>query len=201
MKADLELVSEVKRGSQAAFSELVKRHQKGLFRLVWRVTRDQSLAEDVVQEAFVKAYQKINLFEERSSFKSWLYRIGINTAHNTLRSRKNDQVSIDDISISGQAESEKVLVYRDLQELVAKEMGNLPERQKTALQLRIFEDMSFQEIAEIMECPYDTAKANYRHGLMKMKAALENLDWIQNLRELDDEQVVRLRELFSEADS
>src|SRR4051794_617020 len=116
MKADLELVSEVKAGSQAAFSELVKRHQKGLFRLVWRVTRDQSLAEDVVQEAFVKAYQKINLFEERSSFKSWLYRIGINTAHNSLRSRKNDQVSIDDISISSQAESEKTLIYRDLQE-------------------------------------------------------------------------------------
>ncbi len=201
MKADLELVTEVKAGSQAAFSELVKRHQKGLFRLVWRVTRDQMLAEDVVQEAFVKAYQKINLFEERSSFKSWLYRIGINTAHNSLRSRKNDQVSIDDISISGQAESEKILVYRDLQALVAKEMEGLPERQKTALQLRIYEDMSFQEIAAIMECPYDTAKANYRHGLMKMKAALENLDWIKNLRELDDEQVVRLRELFSEADS
>jgi RNA polymerase sigma-70 factor, ECF subfamily len=201
MKADLELVTEVKAGSQAAFSELVKRHQKGLFRLVWRVTRDQMLAEDVVQEAFVKAYQKINLFEERSSFKSWLYRIGINTAHNSLRSRKNDQVSIDDISISGQAESEKILVYRDLQALVAKEMEGLPERQKTALQLRIYEDMSFQEIAAIMECPYDTAKANYRHGLMKMKAALENLDWIKNLTELDDEQVVRLRELFSEADS
>jgi len=201
MKADLELVSEVRKGSQAAFSELVKRHQKGLFRLVWRVTRDQSLAEDVVQEAFVKAYQKINLFEERSSFKSWLYRIGINTAHNTLRSRRNDQVSINDISITGNAEGERALVYRDLQELVSREMTQLPERQRTALQLRIFEDMSFQEIAEVMECPYDTAKANYRHGLLKMKAALENLDWVQNLKELDNDQVIRLRELFSEVDS
>lgn len=201
MKADLELVTEVKGGSQFAFSELVKRHQKGLFRLVWRVTRDQSLAEDVVQETFIKAYQKIAMFEERSSFKSWLYRIGINTAHNSLRSRRNDQISVDDISISGHAESERALVYRDLRELIAKEMAELPDRQKTALQLRIFEDMSFQEIAVVMECPYDTAKANYRHGLMKMKSALENLDWIKNLKELDDEQVVRLRELFSEADS
>jgi RNA polymerase sigma-70 factor (ECF subfamily) len=201
MKADLELVSEVKQGSQSAFSELVRRHQKGLFRLVWRVTRDQALAEDVVQESFVKAYQKISLFEERSSFKSWLYRIGINTAHNSLRSRRNDQVSIDDISISGKAEGERALVYRDLQALVTKEMTSLPERQRTALQLRVYEDMSFQEIAVIMECPYDTAKANYRHALMKMKAALESLDWIRNLNELDDEHVVRLRELFSEVDS
>ncbi len=201
MKADLELVGEVKNGSRSAFSELVKRHQKGLFRLVWRVTRDQSLAEDVVQEAFVKAYQKINLFEERASFKSWLYRIGINTAHNVLRSRRNDQVSIDDISVSGQAESERALVYKDLQAVIAKEMATLPDRQKTAVQLRIYEDMSFQEIAVVMDCPYDTAKANYRHGLMKMKAALENLDWIKNLTELNDDQVVRLKELFTEVDS
>lgn len=200
MKADLELVGEVKNGVQAAFSELVKRHQKGIFRLVWRITRDQSLAEDVVQEAFVKAYQKINLFEERSSFKSWLYRIGINTAHNALRSRRNDQVSIDDISISGQADGERALVYRDLQKLIVREMENLPERQKTALHLRIYEDMSFQEIAAAMDCPYDTAKANYRHGLLKMKSALEDLDWVKNLVELNDDQVIRLRELFTEID-
>ncbi len=201
MKADLELVWAVKQGDSSAFSELVKRHQKGLFRLLWRVTRDQSMAEDVVQETFIKAYQKIQLFEERSSFKSWLFRIGINTATNSLRSRKNETYNIDDIHISTGATGERDLVYRDLQALIGLELEKLPERQKTALMLRIFEDLSFQEIAVIMECPYDTAKANYRHGLLKIKAALVKQEWVKNLKELEDDSVVRLKEILTETDS
>ncbi|MGE3975820.1 MAG: RNA polymerase sigma factor [Bdellovibrionales bacterium] len=201
MKSDLELVWAVKQGNSNAFSELVLRHQKGLFRLLWRVTRDQTMAEDVVQETFIKAYQKIQLFEERSSFKSWLFRIGINTATNSLRSRKSDTYNIDDVHISTAATGERDLVYRDLQILVAKELEKLPDRQKTALMLRIFEDLSFQEIAVIMECPYDTAKANYRHGLLKVKASLEKQDWVKSLKELEDESVIRLKEILSEADS
>jgi RNA polymerase sigma-70 factor, ECF subfamily len=201
MKADLELVKDVKSGDRNAFSELVKRHQKGLYRMICRLTRDSGLAEDVVQEAFVKAYQKIALFEERSSFKSWLFRIGINTANNRLRARRADQISMENVQASVGATAERDLVYQDLQKLVAMELEKLPERQRTALSLRIFEDLSFNEIAQIMDCPYDTAKANYRHALLKLRAALEETQWLKDLSELDESEIVRLREIISEVDS
>lgn len=201
MKADLELVKDVKAGDRNAFSELVRRHQKSLYRMISRLTRDQALAEDVVQEAFVKAYQKIALFEERSSFKSWLFRIGINTANNKMRARRADAVSMEDVQASVPSEAERTLVYRDLQKLIASELEKLPDRQRMALTLRIFEDLSFNEIAQIMDCPYDTAKANYRHALLKLKSALEETQWLKNLSELDESEIFKLKEFISEVDS
>src|ERR1700761_8266042 len=100
MKADLDLVREIKAGNRAAFSELVTRHQKSIYRLALRFTRDHGTAEDIVQESFVKAFQKLNLFEERSSFRSWIFRIAINTSKNKLRSPTNQEVDIEDITIS-----------------------------------------------------------------------------------------------------
>src|SRR5437868_8626658 len=100
MKADLDLVKEIKAGDRSAFSELVLRHQKSIYRLALRFTRDHGTAEDIVQESFVKAYQKLNLFEERSSFKSWLFRIAINNSKNKLRSSGYQSVDIEGVAIS-----------------------------------------------------------------------------------------------------
>ena len=188
MKADLELVQQVKEGDQLAYAELVKRHQKPLLRLVLKFTRDLDLAEDVLQESFVKAYQKINQFEGRSSFKSWLYRIAINTAKNKLRSLKKDQVSIEDVQLSQGAEAESALLKEAVAARMKEEIDQLPDKQKAALMLRIYEDMSFKEIAQIMECPYDTAKANYRHGLMKLKASMKGDDLMKSWLRFNDEE-------------
>lgn len=188
MKADLELVQQVKEGDQLAFSELVKRHQKVLLRVVLRFTRDLDLAEDVLQDSFVKAYQKIHQFEGRSSFKSWLFRIAINTAKNKLRSLKKDQVSIDDVQVSKGAEAESALLRAAVEKKMKEEIDELPAKQRTALMLRVYEEMSFKEIAQIMECPYDTAKANYRHGLMKLKAAMGGDELLSNWLKFNDEE-------------
>ena len=173
MKADLELVEEVKAGDQRSFAELVRRHQSGLLRVCARMTKDEETAEDVVQESFVKAYRKINTFEGRSSFKSWLYQIALNTARNRLRANRFETVNIDDVQISSNATAEHILTGIDVRAILKVEVDKLPEKQRVALELRVYEDLSFQEIAQIMDCPYDTAKANYRHGLLKIKKALE----------------------------
>lgn len=180
MKADLELVDEVKRGETPAFGELVRRHQTALLRVCTRMTRDLELAEDVVQESFVKAFRKIHLFEGRSSFKSWLYQIALNTARNKLRANRLEVVNLDNVSISTTDTAERQMIQVDIRELLRKEVDKLPDRQKVALELRIYEDLSFQEIAQIMDCPYDTAKANYRHGLLKIKASLESNEALKN---------------------
>ena len=173
IKTDMQLIEEVRNGQRSSFSELVKRHQRGLLRLSMRFMKDMDVAQDVVQEAFIKAYEKLNLFEGRATFKSWLYQIAVNTARNKLRENRYDFANIDDVNLSISATAEKVLVHAAVSEIIQTEVDRLPFKQKTALVLRVYEDMSFAEIAEVMECPYDTAKANYRHALMKLKETFE----------------------------
>lgn len=170
---DVEVVELAKNGDRLAFTQLVQRHQRGLLRLVLRMTRELPLAEDIVQETFIKVYEKLDLFEGRSSFKSWLYQIGLNTTKNRFRSRPQEEFSTE-ISVGGvEPIAVKCLERSDLSRKIRLEVDRLPERQRVALSLRVFEDMSFKEIAEIMGCPYDTAKANYRHALIKLKESFE----------------------------
>ena len=171
---DLELVKKVLNGERAAFSQLVRRHQKALMRLCVRFMKDVDMAEDIVQDSFIKAYERLNSFEGRASFKSWLFQIAVNTAKNKLRDRREQGINIDDIPLAVPARAEAVLIHGAVAEMIQKYVDDLPIKQKTALILRIYEDMSFKEIAEIMACPYDTAKANYRHALMKLKDEFQN---------------------------
>lgn len=171
---DLELVESAKLGDKTSFSALVVRHQRGLLRLGLRFMKDLDSAEDIVQEAFIKAYEKLDGFEGRSSFKSWLYQIALNTARNKLRETKRETIDVEDAHLSVVAVVETDMVHSAVKELLNKEVEKLPFRQRTALVLRVYEDLSFQEIAEIMQCPYDTAKANYRHALLKLKEAFNN---------------------------
>jgi RNA polymerase sigma-70 factor (ECF subfamily) len=173
-KSDQTLIDEVRKGQRSSFSELVKRHQRGLLRLSMRFMKDLDLSQDVVQEAFIKAYEKLHMFEGRASFKSWLYQIAVNTARNKLRENRYDFSNIDDVHLSVSATAEKSMVHAAVSEMIQEQVDRLPFKQKTALVLRVYEDMSFAEIAEVMECPYDTAKANYRHALLKLKEAFEH---------------------------
>lgn len=179
MKSDVELVQDVKRGERKAFSELVQRHQRALLRLTLRFTREQALAEDIVQESFIKAFQKIDLFEGRSSFKSWLFQIALNTAKNRFRERQADLINIEDTHVGVDAGAENGMVRADITKKIRDEVERLPEKQRIALTLRVFEDLSFKEIAQIMGCPYDTAKANYRHALLKLRERLEQEESIE----------------------
>lgn len=180
---DQELIQEVRTGNRRAYSELVKRHQKALLRMALRFVKDLDTAEDVVQESFIKAYEKLNLFEGRASFKSWLFQIAVNTAKNKLRENKRITTDIDDVHIAVGAVAESNLVQTALASQIQEEVDKLPVRQKTALVLRVYEDLSFKEIADIMDCPYDTAKANYRHALMKLKESFEQREDLKNWNE------------------
>lgn len=172
-KTDQQLVEDVRGGDRSSYSELVKRHQKGLLRLSMRFMKDLDLSQDIVQEAFIKAYEKLNLFEGRSSFKSWLFQIAVNVARNKLRENRYHFTDIDDIEIGVASTAETQLMENAVGDILQKEVDRLPFKQKTALVLRVYEDLSFAEIAEIMQCPYDTAKANYRHALLKLKEVFQ----------------------------
>ncbi|WII73520.1 sigma-70 family RNA polymerase sigma factor [Bdellovibrio sp. 22V] len=197
---DLELVEKVKSGDRRAFSELVKRHQRSVLRLSLRFVKDMDTAEDVTQEAFIKAYEKLNSFEGRASFKSWLFQIAVNTARNKIREWKRETVDIDDVQLAVDAEAESTLVHTAVADILHKEVEKLPFKQKTALVLRVYEDLSFNEIADIMECPYDTAKANYRHALMKLRQTFEQQAELKNWTEEVGGFFLEVNQRFAEAE-
>lgn len=201
MQTDFELVEEVKKGNRSAFSTLVKRHQKGVLRLTYRFLKDTGTAEDVTQDSFIKAYERLNSFEARSTFKSWLYQIAVNTAKNKLRDKTSMMSDIADMALGIPAKAERVLVHGAISKLIQQHVDQLPFKQKTALVLRVYEDLSFKEIAEIMDCPYDTAKANYRHALMKLKEEVSNYEELKFYHQETDDIFTELAGRTAEVES
>lgn len=166
--SDFDLVKRTNDGHPEAFSVLVERYHQAIFNLSVRYVRDSCWAEDIVQDSFLKAFEKLSTFQFRSAFKSWLYRIAINTAKNALRGRKNT-VELTQVVIKVEEENEQALIDKELLERAQQLIKKLPQKQRQALKLRVFNDLSFKEVAKKMDCPYDTAKANYRHGLIKLR--------------------------------
>lgn len=176
--SDYEVVKEIQNGNHAAFSLIVKKYDRALMRLVTRYVRDTELAEDVLQETFLKTYQSLSHFEFRCSFKNWIYKIALNTARNKIRSFKLTE-NIEDVVIVEVCRIEQDLMKDELMIRLKDLVGELPEKQRQTLELRVFKDLSFKEVAELMQCPYDTAKANYRHAMLKLKERLGEADMSQ----------------------
>ncbi|MCS6837889.1 MAG: sigma-70 family RNA polymerase sigma factor [Bdellovibrionaceae bacterium] len=185
--SELEVISRVLSGQIEAYSWIVKRYKTPLFRLGLKMTGDLAMVDDVVQETFIKAYQKLGTFAGRSSFKSWLYQIFMNTLRNFLR--KKPVIPLEKCVLKYQDPMLNKLHHQQIANILEEAIQQLPPRQKMAVTLRIYEDLSFEEIAYIMGSPYDTAKANFRHGLLKLKTVLEKHGNILNSLE-DPEPVV-----------
>ncbi|NKB97486.1 MAG: RNA polymerase sigma factor RpoE [Pseudomonadales bacterium] len=167
---DKELVRRVQKGDQAAFDLLFVRYQSKIVNLVSRYVSDQEETLDVAQEAFIKAYRALPRFRGDSQFYTWLYRIAINTAKNHLvaRSRRPPGVDVDvdeteyrdDASALRESETPEAALARDqLEETIHQALNDLPDDLKSALTLREFDGLSYEQIAEIMECPVGTVRS------------------------------------------
>lgn len=169
-ETDKELVARVKRGDRTAFDLLFGRYQHKIRSLVARHVRDPQEVEDVAQEAFIKAFRALPRFRGESAFYTWLYRIAINTAHNhqMAKSRRPPGVDIDveDAQFMDGAdrlvenESPDAAASRDeLAEAIDQAIAALPDDLRSALALREFEGLSYEQIATIMECPVGTVRS------------------------------------------
>jgi len=167
---DKELVKRVQKGDQAAFDMLFARYQAKILNLVGRYVRDSEEARDVAQEAFIKAYRALPGFRGDSAFYTWIYRIAINTAKNYLvsRSRRPPDTDVDIEEGEFQDTSgllqdietpENLLASDELEAVVYKAISDLPEELKVAVSLREFEGLSYEEIAEVMDCPVGTVRS------------------------------------------
>lgn len=168
---DLLLVQRVQRGDKKAFDLLVIKYQRKLMRLVSRFVRDQAEAEDVVQDSFIKAYRALPQFRGDAAFYTWLYRIGINTAKNYLTTHYNKVPTSTD-SNAEEAESfddadqlrdnntpESLLATKQIAATLSLAMDSLSEDLRTAITLREIENLSYEEIAEMMNCPIGTVRS------------------------------------------
>jgi RNA polymerase sigma-70 factor (ECF subfamily) len=168
---DQQLVERAQRGDKQAFGLLVDKYQRKLARLLSRFVRDPAEVEDVTQEAFIKAYRALPNFRGDSAFYTWLYRIGINTAKNYLMAagrRAPTSTSVDSEEAEGLDEGEQLrdintpeslLLSREIGDTVNATMQALPEELRTAIQLREIEGMSYEDIAQIMNCPIGTVRS------------------------------------------
>ncbi len=170
VSADQQLVERVQRGDKRAFDLLVLKYQHKIVGLVSRYLRDQDEVQDVTQEAFIKAYRALPRFRGDSQFYTWLYRIAINTAKNYLVSRARRPPDSDIDASSGEFQDnsavlrdiknpENELATSQLEAVIYQAIDDLPDELKVAVTLREFEGLSYEEIAEVMECPVGTVRS------------------------------------------
>lgn len=168
---DQQLVERAQHGDKHAFELLVAKYQRKLGRLLSRFIRNPTEVEDVVQEAFIKAYRALPSFRGESAFYTWLYRIGINAAKNYLVSegrRPPTTTGFDSEEAEGFEDADQLrnintpeneLMSKQVAETVNKAMDSLPEELKTAITLREIEGLSYEEIANMMNCPIGTVRS------------------------------------------
>ncbi|MBV8854019.1 MAG: RNA polymerase sigma factor RpoE [Sinobacteraceae bacterium] len=169
--SDLSLVRRVQRGDKGAFDALVLKYQHKLVKLVMRYVRNPAEAEDIAQEAFIKAYRALPQFRGDSAFYTWLYRIAINTAKNAVVSRDRSPIDYDldrsnteeSYDMQGRmkdSETPEALVLTDeIRTTVKEAIDALPEDLKTAIVLRELDGLSYEEIAAAMDCPVGTVRS------------------------------------------
>ncbi len=167
---DKELVRRIKKGDKQAFDLLFSRYQHKILNLVSRYLRDQQDVEDVTQEAFIKAFRALPRFRGESAFYTWLYRIAINTAKNHLvaRSRRppgvdvdvDDAEFMDGTDVLRDSESPEAALSRDqLAKVINATLSELPDDLRSAVTLREFDGLTYEQIAEIMDCPVGTVRS------------------------------------------
>ena len=167
---DQTLVEQVQQGDKQAFDVLVLKYQNKIIQLVNRYVHDSDEARDVAQEAFIKAYRAIGRFRGDSAFYTWLYRIAINTAKNYLvasgrRPPRSDIDAQDAEQYEGAAglkeyaTPERLLIKDEIQEAIATAIDELPDDLRTAITLRELEGLSYEEIAQTMDCPIGTVRS------------------------------------------
>ena len=170
---DLSLVRRVKKGDYTAFDLLVLKYQSRVIATAFKFVKEKQLAEDIAQEAFIKSYKSIDSFREESSFYTWVYRITVNTAKNyLLSSKRRDELVISDLSQDDSFYPEKldidspqeILKASELRDLIFETLSSLGEESRTALSLREFDGLSYEQIAEIVQCPVGTVRSRIFRG-------------------------------------
>jgi RNA polymerase sigma-70 factor (ECF subfamily) len=185
MMSDEELVARSRGGDLDSFNQLVLRWERPIYALAYRVIGREEDARDVAQETFLRAFRALGGFKGQAKFSSWLYRITLNLCRDWIRRERRTPIAqapegVDLIDLAGEAtpsESIEDLVSRkQLAEAVARAMALLPDEQRTAIILKEYHGLTFQEIANLLDCPLSTVKTRLYQGLTVLRRHLRAAD-------------------------
>jgi RNA polymerase sigma-70 factor, ECF subfamily len=179
---DEELVARSRTGDMDSFNQLILRWERPIYALAYRVIGQEEDARDVAQETFLRAFRALPGFKGQAKFSSWIYRIALNLCRDWIRRKKRTPVSQlpEDVDLSelaaeqGPTESvEELVARRELSAVVEEAMTLLPEEQRTAVILKEYHGMTFQEIADLQGCPLSTVKTRLYQGLSVLRKHLK----------------------------
>jgi len=187
------MVDKVLAGDNRAFERLVDKYKKRIYYLAYRMTRDHDSADELAQESFVKAYQALSSFKRGYSFYTWIYRICVNLSINFIK-REQQTVSTDLVSDVQMLESRKKqtdqldrMIMSEQAALVKSELEKLPPDQKAAFLLRTYDDLSYEKIANIMDCSIGTVMSRLFRARHKLKEALKLWESESKVDESDED--------------
>jgi len=180
---DEDLVARATAGDLESFNQLVSRWERPIYALAYRTLGREEEARDVVQEAFLRAFRGLKGFKGEAKFSSWLYRITLNLCRDWIRRERRaplvqvpegvDPVDLADAQASPEPSVEDLVADREMSSAVAKAMAELPEEQRTAIMLKEYHGLTFQEIADQLDCPLSTVKTRLYQGLSVLRRRLE----------------------------
>lgn len=172
MKEDLELIDRFIAGDEDAAGELVMKYQKMVYAFAYRITNNMEDAKDVTQTSFIRAVEGIKKFKRESSFRTWLYRIVVNAGLNHIRKGWYRESEIADNLSGRQAGALSLMIEGEKKNLIKEALAELPERQRLAIILRTYEELSCLEASRVMGCSESTVKAHYHFGIKKLRDLL-----------------------------
>jgi RNA polymerase sigma-70 factor (ECF subfamily) len=182
-RTDEELVARATAGDADSFNQLVMRWERPIYALAYRTLGREEDARDVVQEAFLRAYRGLRGFKGEAKFSSWLYRITLNLCRDWIRRERRapvvqvpdgaDPIDLADTQAAPGDSVEELVSRREMSRAVAKAMAELPEDQRTAILLKEYHGLTFQEIADMLDCPLSTVKTRLYQGLSVLRRRLE----------------------------
>ncbi len=182
MQSDEELVARSRGGDLDSFNQLVLRWERPIYALAYRVIGREEDARDVAQETFLRAFRALGGFKGQAKFSSWLYRITLNLCRDWIRRERRTPIAqapegIDLVELAAESASsesiEELVARRELGRAVAKAMSILPEEQRTAIILKEYHGLTFQEIADLLGCPLSTVKTRLYQGLTVVRRQLQ----------------------------
>jgi RNA polymerase sigma-70 factor (ECF subfamily) len=172
-ESDNQLLDRYAAGDESAFEELVRRHQRTIYDLAYRMLENHADAADLAQKTFVQAFLHHRTFRRASSFRTWLFQIGLNLCRNALRGRdRAPHEDVEDVVLQAPQDTFATVAAAELQDRLGHAIRALPPRQREALVLRVYHDQAFADIGAIMSCSEGTAKANYHHAVNNLRRVL-----------------------------
>jgi RNA polymerase sigma-70 factor (ECF subfamily) len=176
-ETEQKLVYLAQQGDRNAFGELVRRHYQGVVRVVYSMCGDAGLAEDATQEAFIRAWVNLPAFEPNYPLKNWLYRIAINAALDVLRKKPEESLEESQVTmITDQSQGpEAALLEKERIALVRQAMQELPDASRSVLVLREYGDLSYQEIARVLDVPVGTVMSRLNYARNRLRDLLKGV--------------------------